>query len=78
MAVESVSIHRISALFEHVNVLIVRAINLIMPSSGPPVDGTSTMDDLASLLRQVAQDRKEDEDRPKNDLELRRQDADFR
>ena len=74
MAVESVSIHRISALFEHVNVLIVRAINLIMPSSGPPVDGTSTMDDLASLLRQVAQDRKEDEDRRKSDRELRCQD----
>ena len=78
MAVGGVSIQFISALFEHVSVLIVRASKLTMPSNGPPVDGTSTMDDIASLLRQLAQDRKEDEDRPKNDLELRRQDADFR
>ena len=74
VAVGSVSVHRISALFEHVNVLIVRASSLTMPSSRPPVDGTPEMDDLASLLRQLSQDRKEDEGRRKRDRELRRQD----
>ena len=71
VAVGNVSIHRISALFEHVNVLIVWVSSLTTPSSGLPVDGTSAMDDPASLLRQRAQDRKEDEDRRKSDRELR-------
>ena len=62
MVVASVSIHRISALFEHVDELIVRASSLILPSGGPPVDGMFTMDDLASLLRQLAQDRNENKD----------------
>ena len=33
-----------------------------MPS-GSPVDGTSVIDDLTSLLRQLAEDRKEEQDR---------------
>ena len=33
-----------------------------MPS-GSPVDGASMMDDLTSLLRQLAEDRKEEQDR---------------
>ena len=70
--VGSLSIHRISALIEHVNGLIVRASGLIMPS-GPLVDGSSEMDDLTSLLRQLAADRKEDQDRRETDRELRRQ-----
>ena len=45
-----------------------------MPRSGPPVDRTSAMDDLTCLLRQLAQDRKEDQDRRESDRELRRQD----
>ena len=73
MAVGSLSIHRISALIEHVNELIVRASSLIMPS-GTPVDGSYEMDDLASLLRQLAADRREDQDRRETDRELRRQD----
>ena len=44
-----------------------------MPS-GFPVDGTSVMDDLTSLLRQQAEDRKEEQDRTKSDRELRRED----
>ena len=44
-----------------------------MPS-GSPVDGTSEMDDLTSLLRQLAEDRKEEQDRRESDQELRRQD----
>ena len=32
-----------------------------MPS-GSPVDGTSVIDDLTSLLRQLAEDRKEEQD----------------
>ena len=44
-----------------------------MPS-GPPVDGSSEMDDLTSLLRQLAADRTEDQDRRETDRELRRQD----
>ena len=43
-------------------------------SSGSPVDGTSVMDDLTSLLRQLAEDRKEEQDRRESDRELRRQD----
>ena len=74
VAVGSVSIHRISAVFEHVNGLVVRASSLIMPSSGPSVDGTSAMDDLTSLLKQLAQDRKQDQDRRESDRELRCQD----
>ena len=73
MAVGSLSIHRISALIEHVNGLIVRASSLIM-SSGPPVDGSFEVDDLTSLLRQLAADRREDQDRRETDRELRRQD----
>ena len=45
----------------------------IMPS-GFPVDGMSGMDDLTSLLRQLAEDRKEEQDRRESDRELRRQD----
>ena len=74
MAVGSISIHRILALFEHVNVHIVRTSSLIMPS-GPPVDGTSVVDDLTNLLWQLAKDRKEKQDRRGNDKELRRQDG---
>ena len=44
-----------------------------MPS-GSPVDGASMMDDLTSLLRQLAEDRKEEQDRRESDRELRRQD----
>ena len=44
-----------------------------MPS-GPPVNGTSVMDDLTSLLRQLVEDRKEEQDRRESDRELRRQD----
>ena len=44
-----------------------------MPS-GFPVDGTSVMDDLTSLLRQLVEDRKEEQDRRESDRELRRQD----
>ena len=44
-----------------------------MPS-GPQVDGTSVMDDLTSLWRQVAEDRKEEQNRRESDRELRRQD----
>ena len=44
-----------------------------MPS-GSPVDGTSAMDDLTSLLRQLAEDRKEQQDRRESDRELRRED----
>ena len=44
-----------------------------MPGSGPPVDVTSAMDDLTSLLRRPAQDRKEEQDRCENDPELRHQ-----
>ena len=44
-----------------------------MPS-GPPMDGTSVMDDLTSLLRQLVEDRKEEQDRRESDRELRRQD----
>ena len=73
VAVESLSIHCISALNEHVNGLIVRASSLIMPS-GPPVDGSSEMDDLTSLLRQLAADRREDQDRRETDRDMRRQD----
>ena len=74
MAVGSISIHHISALFEHVNGQhTVLASTLIMPS-GPPMDGTSVMDDLTSLLRQLAEDRKEEQDRRESDRELRRQD----
>ena len=58
VGVGSISIHRISALFDHINELIVRASSLIM-RGGSPVDGTSVMDDLTSLLRQLAEDRKE-------------------
>ena len=61
--------HRISALIEHVNGLIVQASSLIMPS-GPPVDGSSEMDDLTSLLRQLAADRREDQDRRETDRNL--------
>ena len=45
-----------------------------MPRHGPPADGTSAIDDLASLLRQQAQDRNEDEDRRTCDREQRCQD----
>ena len=38
------------------------------------MDGTSVMDDLTSLLRQLAEDRKEEQDRRESDRELRRQD----
>ena len=73
VAVGSVSFHRLTALFEYVNELIV-AYSLVIPSDGPPVDMTSTMVYLASLLRPLVQDFKEDEDRPQSDQELRRQD----
>ena len=43
-------------------------------SSGSPVDGTSVMDDLTSLLRQLAEGRKEEQDRRESDRDLRRQD----
>ena len=33
----------------------------MMPSSGPPVDGTSAMDNLSSLLRQLVPDRKDEQ-----------------
>ena len=68
MAVGSISIDRISALFD-----IVRRSSLIM-SSGFPVDRRSVMDNLTSLLRQLAEDRKEEQDRRESDRELRRQD----
>ena len=42
--------------------------------SGPPVDGTSVMDDLTSLLRQLAWDRKEGQDQRESEQERRRQD----
>ena len=38
------------------------------------MDGTSVMDDLTSLLRQLVEDRKEEQDRRESDRELRRQD----
>ena len=44
-----------------------------MPS-GSPVDGTSVIDDLTSLLRQLAEDRKEEQDRRESDREQRRVD----
>ena len=44
-----------------------------MPS-GTPVDGSYERDDLASLLRQLAADRREEQDRRETDRELRRQD----
>ena len=44
-----------------------------MPS-GPPVDGSSEMDDLTSLLRQLTADGREDQDRRETDRELRGQD----
>ena len=69
VAVGSLSIHRISALIKHVNELIVRASSLIVPS-GSPVDGSSDMVDLTSLLRQLAADRREDQDRRETDREL--------
>ena len=37
------------------------------------MDGSSEMDDLTSLLRQLAADRREDQDRRETDRELRRQ-----
>ena len=42
--------------------------------SGPPVDRSSEMDDLTSLLRQLVADRREDQARRETDRELRRQD----
>ena len=42
--------------------------------SGTPVDGSSEMDDLTSLSRQLAADRREDQDLRETDRELRRQD----
>ena len=44
-----------------------------MPS-GPPVDRSSYMDDLTSVLRQLVADRREDQDRREIDRELQRQD----
>ena len=44
-----------------------------MPS-GSPVDGTSVMDDPDRSMRQMAEDRKEEQDRRESDRELRRQD----
>ena len=38
------------------------------------MDGTSLMDDLTSLLRQLAEDRKEEQDRCESDRERRHQD----
>ena len=38
------------------------------------MDGTSVMDDLTSLLRQLAEDRKDEQDRRESDRELRCQD----
>ena len=43
-------------------------------SSGSPVDGTSVMGDLTGLLRQLAGDRQEKQDRRESDRELRRHD----
>ena len=45
-----------------------------MPSSGLPADGKPAMDDLSSLLRQLAHDGKEDQDRRESDRELGLQD----
>ena len=45
-----------------------------MLNSESPVDGTCAMDDLTGLLRQLAQDRKEEQDRREGDRELQRQD----
>ena len=72
VTVGSVSTHRIAAQFKGINELNVRASSLIMPRGGFPVDRTSTMDDLASLSRQLAQDRNETDDRRENDRQLRR------
>ena len=47
-------------------------------TSGSPVDGTYVMDDLTSLLRQLAEDRKGEQDRRESDRELRRQDERLR
>ena len=44
-----------------------------MPS-GPQVDGTSVMDDLTSLLRQLVEDEREEQDRRDRDRELGCQD----
>ena len=52
---------------------IVRASSLIIPS-GFRVDGTSVMDDLTSLLGQLAKDRNGEQDRCESDWERRRQD----
>ena len=73
VAVGSLSIDRISALFEHVNEHIVRPSSLVIPS-GSPVDRTSVMGGLTSLLRQMAEDGKTEQDRPESNRELRRQD----
>ena len=73
VAVGSLSIDRISALFEHVNEHIVRPSSLVIPS-GSHVDRTSVMGGLTSLLRQMAEDGKTEQDRPESNRELRRQD----
>ena len=56
----------------HVNGRIAGVSSLIMPS-GPPVNGTSVMDDLTSLLR-LLEDKTEEQEGRESDRELRRQD----